>query len=144
MGALATANRPASTLPSLSSPRALYNDRETMSARLEDVAQLAGVSAKTVSNVVNGYAHVTPKTRARVEQALAQLDYRPNLSARNLRRGQTGIIALAVPAIHNPYFSELAQLVVKEAEARSLTVLIDLTDGEAERERLVAEAFAHS
>lgn len=58
-----------------------------MRHRLKDVAERAGVSVKTVSNVVNGYQHVRADTRARVEEAIAALNYRPNLSARNLRKG---------------------------------------------------------
>lgn len=75
---------------------------------LKDVAQRAGVSIKTVSNVVNNYQHVTPKMRAKVQQAIDELGYRPNLTARHLRKGRTGIIALAVPEFGNPYFAELA------------------------------------
>jgi DNA-binding LacI/PurR family transcriptional regulator len=56
-----------------------------MPTTLRDVAKLAGVSPKTVSNVVNGYVHVRPETRDRVERAIATLNYRPNLSARSLR-----------------------------------------------------------
>lgn len=108
---------------------------------LKDVARLAGVSVKTVSNVVNGYAHVTTATRTRVEAAVKELNYRPNLSARNLRQGRTGIIALAVPELDVPYFAELAGLVVACAEERGLTVLIDQTGGTREREQLVAEGF---
>ena len=70
-----------------------------MRQRLKDVAERAGVSVKTVSNVVNGYVHVRPDTRARVEEAIAELNYRPNLSARHLRKGRTGLIALAVPEL---------------------------------------------
>jgi hypothetical protein len=55
-------------------------------ARLIDVAARAGVSIKTVSNVVTGAANVTPATRARVDTAVRELDYRPNLTARALRR----------------------------------------------------------
>ena len=58
-----------------------------MAVTLHDVALRAGVSIKTVSNVVNGYAHVSAVTRSRVEQAVAELGYRPNLSARNMRGG---------------------------------------------------------
>jgi DNA-binding LacI/PurR family transcriptional regulator len=108
---------------------------------LKDVARLAGVSVKTVSNVVNGYVHVTPATRTRVEAAIKELNYRPNLSARNLRQGRTGIIALAVPELDIPYFAELARLVVAAAEERGLTVLIDQTGASREREQLVAEGF---
>jgi DNA-binding LacI/PurR family transcriptional regulator len=106
--------------------------------RLKDVAERAGVSVKTVSNVVNGYPHVRPDTRAKVEEAIAALEYRPNLSARNLRRGRTGIIALAVPEIGLPYFAELARHVVDAAAKHDWTVLIDQTNGSAEQERTVA------
>lgn len=112
-----------------------------MRATLKDVAQLAGVSTKTVSNVINGYAYLRPQTRAKVEQAIAQLHYRPNVTARNLRRGNTSLIALALPEIGNPYFSEVAQYVVQEAQRHGLTVLIDCTEGIAEREQLVVDGF---
>src|SRR6478735_8781871 len=106
-------------------------------ARLRDVAAAAGVSVKTVSNVVHGYAHVADDTRLRVQRAIDELRYRPNLSARNLRRGRSGLVALAVPELELPYFAELANHVVRAAEARGWTVLIDQTDGTREREDLV-------
>ena len=109
-----------------------------MRHRLKDVAERAGVSVKTVSNVVNGYVHVRPDTRARVERAIAELRYRPNLSARNLRTGRTGVIALAVPQLDQPYFAELAQHVVAAAARHGWTVLIDQTGGTLEQERTVA------
>jgi DNA-binding LacI/PurR family transcriptional regulator len=109
--------------------------------RLKDVAERAGVSVKTVSNVVNGYVHVRPATRARVLEAIAALDYRPNISARNLRRGRTGIIALAVPELDLPYFAELAKHVVSAAARHDWTVLIDQTNGDPEQERLVASGI---
>lgn len=112
-----------------------------MGATLRDVAAAAGVSVKTVSNVVNGYVHVTPQMRSRVKTALADLDYRPNIAARNLRRGRTGLIALAVPSLRNAYFAELAHLIVQVAARHSFTVLVDCTDGELERERLVSDGF---
>ncbi|MFD0783416.1 LacI family DNA-binding transcriptional regulator, partial [Micromonospora azadirachtae] len=109
-----------------------------MRHRLKDVAERAGVSVKTVSNVVNGYAHVRPDTRARVEEAIAALNYRPNLSARHLRKGRTGVIALAVPELDIPYFAELARHVVGAAADLGWTVLIDQTGGRREQERVIA------
>ena len=108
---------------------------------MRDVARRAGVSVKTVSNVVNGYAHITPGTRERVERAITDLGYRPNLTARGLRNGRTGTVALAVPELGMPYFAELAQHVVAAADERGWTVLIDQTEGLRERERLVAAGF---
>ncbi|NUT97374.1 MAG: LacI family DNA-binding transcriptional regulator, partial [Saccharothrix sp.] len=86
-------------------------------ATLKDVAVLAGVSVKTVSNVVNGYAFVKADNRRRVEEALAATGYRPNLGARNLRRGRTGSLALVVPELAVPYFADLAGLVLRAARA---------------------------
>jgi DNA-binding LacI/PurR family transcriptional regulator len=111
--------------------------------RLRDVAERAGVSVKTVSNVVNGYAHVSPAMRARVQAVLDETGYRPNQTARNLRAGRTGVIALAVPELDNPYFAELAGFVVDEAEQRGWTVLIDQTDGKRDRELVVAGGVRH-
>ena len=109
-----------------------------MPVRLRDVADHAGVSVKTVSNVVNGYTHVSPATRERVEASLAELGYRANVSARSLRTGRSGVFALAVPALDMPYFAELTRYVVREAEALGYTVLVDQTDGLREREHVIA------
>ncbi len=112
---------------------------------LKDVAARAGVSIKTVSNVVNGYVHVAPATRARVQAAIEDLGYVPNMAARQLRSGRSGVIALAVPELQLPYFAEIAGLIVQAAERRSWTVLIDQTDGRAEHERnLVAGLRRHA
>jgi DNA-binding LacI/PurR family transcriptional regulator len=105
--------------------------------RLKDVAELAGVSVKTVSNVVNGYVHVSSAMREKVQSAIDQLGYRPNMVARGLRSGRSGVIALAVPELDQPYFAELARLVVSAAEERGYTVLVDQTEGSPERERVV-------
>ncbi|WP_258372028.1 MULTISPECIES: LacI family DNA-binding transcriptional regulator [unclassified Curtobacterium] len=103
--------------------------------RLRDVAERAGVSIRTVSNVVNGYARVSEAKRVRVEEAVAELGYRPNVLARNLRNGRSGLIALIVPEIDVPYFAELARAVVSHAQTLGLTVVVDQTDGQPDRER---------
>ncbi|MGH3655582.1 MAG: LacI family DNA-binding transcriptional regulator [Micromonosporaceae bacterium] len=112
-----------------------------MRARLKDVAKHAGVSIKTVSNVVNGYVHVRADTRERVEAAIAELQYRPNLSARSLRAARSGVVALALPELDVPYFAELARHIVAAAEERGWTVLIDQTEGSRDRERVVVDGI---
>lgn len=104
-------------------------------ATLKDVARLAGVSVKTVSNVVNGYSFVKADNRRRVEEALAATGYRPNLGARNLRRGRTGFIALVLPELAIPYFAELAGLVMAAAQEHEWNVLIEQTFGTLPGER---------
>lgn len=112
-----------------------------MAARLRDVAERAGVSVKTASNVVNNYPHIKPSTRAKVEQAIAELHYRPNLSARRLKHGRAGFLALAVPQMGSPYFAELAAHVSAEATRRGYILLLDVTGADVEAEQLVLEGM---
>ena len=105
-----------------------------MTPTIHDVARLAEVSIKTVSNVMNDYPHIRPATRQRVLDAIATLDYKPNLSARGLRSGKTGLLSLIIPDLRNPYFAELADVVVRSAEARGLSVMISQSNGDRERE----------
>lgn len=105
-----------------------------MAASVKDVAARAGVSPKTVSNVVHDRPKVAPETRRRVQAAMAELGYQPNLTARSLRSGRTGLLTLAIPNIAAPYFAELAHLVIEAAAARDYTVLIEETEGLRARE----------
>lgn len=109
--------------------------------RMSDVASRAGVSMKTVSNVLNGYPHITARTRAKVEAAIAELDYKPNVSARSLRKGRVGVIALAVPQLAAPYFAELAAAVSRAAKRQGVAVLIEQTDGDPAAEKLVLDGL---
>ena len=108
---------------------------------MHDVARLAGVSQRTVSNVINGYVHVSAETRARVQRAVETLNYRPNISAQKLRNGKTGIVALAMPEIAQPYFSELADHFQRYAASKGITLLIDQTGGTRHRELLVLDGY---
>ncbi|WP_084124876.1 LacI family DNA-binding transcriptional regulator [Demequina sp. NBRC 110054] len=104
------------------------------SVTLREVAARAGVSIKTVSNVVNGVPSVRPETRERVEEAIRALGYQPNLSARHLRSGRSGVIALAIPELRHTYFAELAGEVIAAAKRRGMGVLIEETGGDRETE----------
>lgn len=104
------------------------------SPTIRDVAAAAGVSIKTVSNVVNGRPKVGAATRTRVQEIIEQLGYRPNLSARGLRSGRSGVIALAVPSLRESYFAELADDVIRAATARGLRVVIEQTNGDRDEE----------
>lgn len=114
-----------------------------MRATVRDVAARAGVSPKTVSNVLNGTFRVSPQTRKRVEDAMTALDYVPNLSARGLRNGHTGMIAVALPDLRMPYSGEMCHEFVEAAAARGLHVQIEETGTSPEREvELVSRARA--
>lgn len=101
---------------------------------MQDVAQAAGVSPMTVSNVVNARPHVKPETRERVLATIQKLGYRVNVAGRNLRTGRTGTIGFAVPEIDNQYFAHLIARVVDEAAERGLRVAIEQTGATRETE----------
>lgn len=105
-----------------------------VSVTMHDVALRAGVSVKTVSNVMNGYRYISPATKAKVEAAVEELGYRLNVTARNLRSRRTGMIGLAVPELSLPYFGELADAVIRAADEVGYTVLIEQTGAERDRE----------
>jgi DNA-binding LacI/PurR family transcriptional regulator len=114
-----------------------------MRATVKDVAAMAGVSPKTVSNVINGTVFVRPDTKKRVDEALAELDYVPNLSARGLRNGRSGVIALALPDLATAYSAETAHHFVEAAHSRGWGVQIEETGAEPGREQqLVSRARA--
>jgi len=108
---------------------------------MRDVGVLAGVSPRTVSNVVSGYVHVRPETRRRVQHAIEELHFRPNVSAQSLRLGRTGMIGLALPEIAAPYFAELADHIERAASASGVTLLIDQTAADRDRERQVLRGY---
>jgi DNA-binding LacI/PurR family transcriptional regulator len=108
--------------------------------RLEDVARLAGVSMKTVSNVVHRHPHVSTSTRDRVQQAIDELGYRPNAVGRRLATGRTGLLAFAFCDVGLPYFAELVSVVHREAAARGYRLLLEQTSYTLEEERAVLTA----
>lgn len=106
-----------------------------MAATSDDVARLAGVSRATVSYVINnGPRPVSPQTRAKVIEAIRQLNYQPNAVARNLRLQRTSTLGLIVPDTHNPYFSEVARGIEAVAFERGYTVVICHSSAQLERE----------
>ncbi|MBT1166022.1 LacI family DNA-binding transcriptional regulator [Bifidobacterium simiarum] len=103
--------------------------------RLQDVAELAGVSVKTVSNVVRDQPNVRDETRKRVQRAIDELGYVPNVTARRLATGRTGMVELALPDIRAPYYAELADRMFDEAKKHGLRLLIEQTRGDLDSER---------
>ena len=115
-----------------------------MRATMKDVAALAGVSTKTVSNVVTGTTFVRPETVERVAAAMRELDFVPNLSARGLRNGRSGMIAVALPDLATEFSADLLHSLVEVAHERGFAVQIEETASEPGREfDLLSRARAH-
>ena len=95
---------------------------------ISDVAKLAGVSAMTVSRVINNSGYIGGETRSRVEAAIAELGYVPNALGRQLRSKQTKMLALVLSDIMNPFFTTIARGVEDVAGAQGFSVMFCNTD----------------
>lgn len=119
---------------------------ESLRARptMRDVAALAGVSLKTVSRVVNREDGVSDDLVAKVERAAAQLDYRPNLTASNLRRsdGKTATWGLLLEDVANPFSSAVHRGVEEIARERGVAVFAASMDEDPDRERELVATFS--
>ena len=101
---------------------------------MRDVANRAGVGMMTVSRVLNGTAHVTDETSARVYRALKELQYQPNLMARALRGHGSRSIGVIVPYLYDPFFATCAHAISAVAKQRSYSVLLATSDERADTE----------
>ncbi len=106
-----------------------------MATTIHDVAREAGVSASTVSRVLNGTAPVNEEKRRRVLHAVEKLNYRPNALARGLKKKRTYTIGLIVPDITNPFFAEVAKGVEDASRDYGYTVILCNSENDPARER---------
>src|SRR5579864_3060909 len=102
---------------------------------IRDVARRAGVSAMTVSRVINGQPRVGEETRRRVEAAVAELGYVPNGLARGLSRRRTKLVGLIVPDIANPFFTLVVRGAEDTAWRAGYRAILANTQTDLERER---------
>lgn len=112
---------------------------------IRDVAKAAGVSTATVSAVLNDSAFVSAVLRARVLAAMSDLDYAPMSAARNLKRGRTQLIALAVSDLANPFFAKIVCAAEAAVADWGYSLLLFNSDEKPENERrILARIRAHS
>lgn len=104
-------------------------------ATLADVAQLVGVSARTVSRVVNGEGGCTPATRDRILAAIDEVGYRPNLMARGLIRRRSDTIGLIAAEMLDPFFPEFAEGVQRAADELRRTMFLASSEVDGARQR---------
>lgn len=109
---------------------------------MTDVAREVGVTAKTVSRVLNEEGPVALDTRERVLAAVRKLGYQPNLMARNMRVGaRDAAIGLVIPEMGNPFFGTVAGGIESAVRARGLTVIVGSSSETADLERSLISAF---
>jgi LacI family transcriptional regulator len=108
---------------------------------LEDIGRLAGVSRSTVSRVINHKSNVNPDVRERVLAVIERTGYSPNILARSLVSGRTGVIGLVIPSgVHSlfedPYFARLIQGVSTASNAAGNTLALFIFQNEEEEAAL--------
>ncbi|MEU0946700.1 LacI family DNA-binding transcriptional regulator [Streptomyces canus] len=108
---------------------------------MAEVAARAGVAKQTVSNVVSG-KKVRPETLARVNAAIAELGYKPNLVARSLRTGSTSTVGLFVPRVANAFYSEVVEEVENVLVGHGYNLLLATTRDDPDYTRAHLENLA--
>jgi len=101
---------------------------------IKDVANLAGVAVGTVSRVINNSGAVKPATRRKVEKAIQELNYIPNEIARNFKMRKSKMVALLLPSIWHPFFSELAYYIEDELDREGFKLMLCNSGGKPEKE----------
>lgn len=91
---------------------------------IRDVARATGLSVASVSRVLNAHTNVHPDTRAKVQQAMATLGYRPNAAARSLSTSRSHAIGVVLPDLHGEFFGELVRGMDMAASARGYMLLL--------------------
>ncbi len=132
------AKRPAGQSASKAKQRALA----PVAARkptMSDVARLAGVGTMTVSRVLSGTVRVSADTTQRVQTAIEQLKYRPNVLARAFRGQRSHSIGLIIPYLYDPFFASCAHAVTTVAKERGYSVIITTSDEDPETEYAAAD-----
>jgi len=109
-------------------------------ATMRDVAHHAGVSAKTVSRVINNDRYVSAEVRERVERAIDELQYVPNMLAVTFRAGRDAAIGVAVPGVADPFFASIIDAVEREASRRDVAVILTSVGWEPTHEQRSIEA----
>lgn len=108
---------------------------------LEDIGRIAGVSRSTVSRVINDKSNVNPEVRERVLAVIERTGYAPNVLARSLVSGRTGVIGLVIPSrVHSlfedPYFARLIQGISSESNKEGNTLSLFIFQNEEEEAAL--------
>ena len=108
-----------------------------MAPTIKDVAKLAGVSHGTVSNVLNGFVSVNSDSVKRVEAAVKELGYQPNLKARSMRNSRTGCIGVLLPNITDNICIRLYNGIERIASEAGYSVSLYISNGSPETEEIL-------
>jgi LacI family transcriptional regulator len=110
-------------------------------ATIYDIGELAEVSVATVSAVINNTSYVSPKLRKRVEEAIRELGYSPNLLARGLATKKTQTLGVLIPDIANFFFPEVVRGIEDRVKKDGYTIILGNSDDQLDKEELYLRLF---
>jgi LacI family transcriptional regulator len=108
---------------------------------IKDVASLAGVGVGTVSRVINNHSNVTPENIKKVNDAIKQLNYIPNEVARNFKMQKSKMVALLLPSIWHPFFSEMAYYIEDQLDREGYKLMLCNSGGRPDKEVYYLDMF---
>lgn len=115
-----------------------------MATTLKDVAKEAGLAVETVSRVLNNRGYISEKTKKKVYDAMQKIGYRPNIVARTLSKGRSDAIAVIVPHMVHPYFSQMLSEIESYAAEKQYQVFVNNSTGDPQKEKSVLELCENS
>ncbi|MCY9668638.1 LacI family transcriptional regulator [Paenibacillus alginolyticus] len=108
---------------------------------LKEVAKLAGVSTATVSNALNETKYVSEEVKDKINKAIEELNYQPNIVAKSLRVQESRIIGVLISDVANPFFSIVVRGIEEELSKSNYSILLCNTDSSVEKERKYLEVM---
>ena len=123
------------------SEKQLENDEERNMATIKDIAARAGVTATTVSRVINNRGYISEETRKKVTQAMQEMNYQPNELARSLAKAHSNTIGVIVPHISHPFFSKMISALESAAAKRGYKILLCNSKDQPEKETEYLDMF---
>lgn len=106
---------------------------------IKDVAKAAGVSYSTVSRALTGSPEISEETRSRILQICKEMNYTVNTVARSMVKKSTKLLGLIIPSVNNPFMSELAYHIDRQARARGYNIILCNSSRDPEQERELFE-----
>jgi LacI family transcriptional regulator len=99
-----------------------------------DIAKCLDISHTTVSRAIAGHEHISEETKRRVKQAVRQMGYVPNASARTMRGQRSSVIGLIIPDVQNDFYATVAKIVADNLAAHAMQLMLSVTEDDPDRE----------
>jgi len=105
-----------------------------LNVTIKDIAKHAGVGLSTVSRAINNSGYVSEETKNKIEKAIVELNYIPNIFAKNLPTGGSNVVGVVIPDINNPFFGKIIKGIASVLDNANLYMILSDTDENIKKE----------